>query len=103
MASPTAYRLSRNVLPTRYELILEPDLQGFTFSGDVRIDIAVAEPTDTITWGASDDDVLKEEKTDLALDTLIAGETVVMNLTFITAGWTVAQITTWVPEIIWEV
>ncbi len=54
MASPTAYRLSRNVLPTRYEIALEPDIERFTFAGEARISVTVAEPTDTIMTNAAE-------------------------------------------------
>ena len=54
MTSPTAYRLSRNVLPTRYELALEPDLTSFTFTGELRIDMTVASPTDVIMTNAAE-------------------------------------------------
>jgi len=54
MASPTAYRLPRNVLPTRYEISLEPDIDQFTFAGEARVAVMVSEPTDTIMTNAAE-------------------------------------------------
>jgi hypothetical protein len=61
-----------------------------------------AEGTGTVTWGAGDNDQYKELKVDLDADTLVAGEEVVMDLTFETASWTLAQVSTWIASIIWE-
>lgn len=44
MSAIDRYRLPRNVLPSRYELTLEPDLDAARFSGEVRIDVEVREP-----------------------------------------------------------
>lgn len=61
-----------------------------------------AEGTQTLTWGAGDNDQYKELKVNLDADTLVAGEVVVMNLIFETTSWTLAQVSTWQPSIIWE-
>ena len=61
-----------------------------------------AEGTGTITWGAGDNDQYKELKITLDADTLVAGEEVVLDLTFETVGWTLAVISTWISSIIWE-
>lgn len=61
-----------------------------------------AEGTDTITWSTGDEDVYKELKTTLDADTVVAGEIIVMDLTFETTGWTLAQVSTWIPTVIWE-
>ncbi len=61
-----------------------------------------AEGTDTITWGAADDDEYQEIKTDLNADTVVASEIIVMDLTFETTSWGVADVSTWVASIIWE-
>ncbi|GAA6002057.1 hypothetical protein JCM10207_003055 [Rhodosporidiobolus poonsookiae] len=45
-------RLSRNVLPTHYDLAIRTDLQNCTFSGTVEILIDVAEPSQTLTLHA---------------------------------------------------
>lgn len=61
-----------------------------------------AETVQTITWAAGDNDKYKEIKINLDADTLVAGEEVVMDLTFETLSWTLAQVSTWVASIIWE-
>lgn len=61
-----------------------------------------AETTQTVSWGAGDNDQYKELKVTLDADTLVAGEVVVMDLVFETSSWTLAQVSTWIPSIIWE-
>lgn len=61
-----------------------------------------AEGTGTITWGAGDNDQYKELKINLDADTPVAGEEVVMDLTFETTSWTLAVVSTWIASIIWE-
>lgn len=61
-----------------------------------------AEGTSTVTWGASDNDQYKELKVTLDADTPVAGEVIVMDLVFETSSWTLAQVSTWIPSIIWE-
>ncbi|HKC96282.1 MAG TPA: M1 family metallopeptidase [Nitrospira sp.] len=48
------YRLPRNVLPTRYDLRLEPDLASATFQGRVTIAVTVIQPTNVIVLNALD-------------------------------------------------
>ena len=38
------YRLPRTVVPSRYAVTLEPDLEAFTFDGREAIELEVAEP-----------------------------------------------------------
>ena len=61
-----------------------------------------AEGTSTLTWAAGDNDKYKELKITLDADTMVAGEIVVMDLTFETSSWTLAVVSTWIPSIIWE-
>lgn len=61
-----------------------------------------AEGTSTLTWSTADDDEYKELLITLDADTLVAGEMVVMDLTFETTSWTLAQVSTWYAWIIWE-
>lgn len=56
----------------------------------------------TITWGAGDNDQYKELKVTLDADTLVGGETVVMDLTFEDASMTLAVDSTYQVSIIWE-
>lgn len=61
-----------------------------------------AEGTSTLTWGAGDNDQIKELKITLDADTPVAGEEIIMDLTFETTSWTLAQVSTWTASIIWE-
>jgi puromycin-sensitive aminopeptidase len=70
MSPSDRYRLPRTVAPRRYELVLEPDLQTFTFEGTVRIDVDVHEPTTTVVLNAHDLDVTTAPAgVDLTVDT----------------------------------
>ena len=48
------YRLPRHVIPTRYDLRLEPDLKAATFTGHVSITLSVKQETRTILLNATD-------------------------------------------------
>ncbi|MEW6542679.1 MAG: M1 family metallopeptidase [Nitrospirota bacterium] len=48
------YRLPTTVIPSRYELRLEPDLATCTFSGLATISVTVAEPTSEILLNAAE-------------------------------------------------
>jgi hypothetical protein len=61
-----------------------------------------AEGVGTITWSTGDNDQFKQLKITLDADTLVAGEDVVMDLTFETSSWTLAVVSTWIPSIIFE-
>lgn len=61
-----------------------------------------AETVQTVTWSTGDEYKYKELKVNLDADTLIAGEIAVVDLTFETASWTLAQISLWLASIIWE-
>ena len=54
MPSTDAVTLPQNVMPRRYRLRLQPDLDSFTFSGDQAVDIEILEPTSSITLNAMD-------------------------------------------------
>jgi puromycin-sensitive aminopeptidase len=49
-----SHRLPSTVLPTRYDLRLEPDLAQATFTGEVRIAVTVREPTAEILLNAAE-------------------------------------------------
>ncbi len=49
-----SYRLPTSVTPHAYRLVLTPDLDKATFSGDVEIDVTVRRPTDAITLNAAE-------------------------------------------------
>ncbi|HET9689972.1 MAG TPA: M1 family metallopeptidase [Acidimicrobiales bacterium] len=48
------HRLPRTVVPERYHLELEPDLDAASFRGHVEIDVVVAEPTPTVVCNAAE-------------------------------------------------
>ncbi len=54
LGSSDPYRLPRHVIPTRYDLRLEPDLVAATFSGHVTITLMVTQETPTILLNATD-------------------------------------------------
>lgn len=62
----------------------------------------LAEGTGTITWAAGDNDQYKELKINLDADTPVVSEEIVMDLTFETTSWTLAQVSTWIASVIWE-
>ena len=43
------YRLPRTVVPSRYDLVLEPDLDAWTFAGSVAVAIEVHERVDEVS------------------------------------------------------
>ena len=46
------FRLSKHVMPRRYDLRLELDLERWRYAGTVDIDVAIGAPTDTLTLHA---------------------------------------------------
>jgi puromycin-sensitive aminopeptidase len=50
----TSYRLPQTVVPSRYDLRLEPDLASATYSGEETVTITVREPVDEILLNAVD-------------------------------------------------
>ncbi|HKX75018.1 MAG TPA: M1 family metallopeptidase [Acidimicrobiia bacterium] len=50
--SESIYRLPRSVIPRRYALTLEPDLEGATFSGRETVSVEVTEPVTEIILNA---------------------------------------------------
>jgi len=51
------YRLPRHVVPTRYDLQLEPDLTAARFTGQATISLTVHQPTSDILFNAIDLDI----------------------------------------------
>ena len=51
------YRLPRSVVPHRYQIRLEPDLNGATFAGSETITVEVVEPVDHIVLNAAELDL----------------------------------------------
>jgi puromycin-sensitive aminopeptidase len=51
------YRLPRHVIPSRYVLRLEPDLEAFTFKGTVSITLGTVETVETIVLNCAELDI----------------------------------------------
>jgi puromycin-sensitive aminopeptidase len=56
-----AHRLPRTVVPSRYELRLEPDIDAATFAGEVRITVEVHEPVEEIVLNSIELEVDRAE------------------------------------------
>ena len=54
MTESNAVMLPKDVRPSKYTLTLQPDLEAFTFTGSVAIDIEVLQPTDSIVLNAAE-------------------------------------------------
>ena len=54
MKKSNAVALPNDVRPTRYNLTLAPDLDAFTFAGQVSIDIEILEPTSSVVLNSAD-------------------------------------------------
>ena len=52
MASEADYRLPRTVIPSHYDIVLEPDLEKASFEGSVGIDVSVSTATTEIVLNA---------------------------------------------------
>ncbi len=54
MPEPDRYRLPRTVIPSRYEITIEPDLDAATFRGDERVAVEVTEAVDEVVLNANE-------------------------------------------------
>jgi len=54
-----SYRLPQHVLPSRYDLRLNPDLQAFTFSGHETVTVTVRQATSDVVLNAAEIDILE--------------------------------------------
>lgn len=61
-----------------------------------------AEGVVTPAWSTGHNDKYRETKITLDADTPVAGEVIALDLVFETASWTLAQVSTWQPSIIFE-
>ena len=62
----------------------------------------IAEGVQSPTWAAGEADKYKDILITLDADTVVINEEVVMDLTLETSGWTLVQVLTIIPSIIWE-
>ncbi|MEK9675324.1 MAG: M1 family peptidase, partial [Chloroflexota bacterium] len=53
-ASSNPHRLPSFVVPSHYRISLEPDLEKFTFSGTVEIEVEIGQSTDNIQINSAD-------------------------------------------------
>jgi hypothetical protein len=84
---------------------LGEDFSGLTLNAETTTADLVsgaAGATATVTWGAGDNDQILQAKWTLNADTVVAGEGIVMKLVFETSGWTLAQVLTVIPYIVFE-
>jgi puromycin-sensitive aminopeptidase len=58
-SSVNPYRLPRSVVPSRYTLTLEPDLESASFAGTVDIEVAVNDPVEQIVLNAIELDIAR--------------------------------------------
>ena len=68
-----AYRLPKTVVPERYDLTLTPDLRAFTFAGQERVAVRVAEPVREIQLNALELEIQEASLTNEA-GTRLTGE-----------------------------
>ncbi len=64
MSQTSAYRLPTNVRPTAYRLTLTPDLESFTFTGEVEIDLQVSVPSGRVLLNAAELEISSARVTD---------------------------------------
>ena len=64
MTQSSPYRLPPNVRPTAYRLTLTPDLEDFTFTGHVSIDLQVSESTGRFLLNAAELEITSASVTD---------------------------------------
>ena len=64
MTQSSPYRLPPNVRPTAYRLTLTPDLENFTFTGQVSIDLQVFEDTGRVLLNAAELEITSASITD---------------------------------------
>lgn len=61
--SENPYRLPRTVLPNRYRLRLEPDLESATFSGHETVDVTIEADVDEIVLNAAEIEITSAQVT----------------------------------------
>ena len=64
MTQSSPYRLPPNVRPTAYRLTLTPDLENFTFTGQVSIDLQIFEDTGRVLLNAAELQITAASVTD---------------------------------------
>jgi puromycin-sensitive aminopeptidase len=87
VADERSYRLPRNVLPSHYQLVFEPDFGTMTFTGEVAIDLEVVSSTEEIVVNAKELEILEATVKDarqnqLKGSTTIDSETELATISF---------------------
>ncbi|MFV2000211.1 MAG: M1 family metallopeptidase, partial [Acidimicrobiia bacterium] len=86
MASEADYRLPRTVIPSHYDISIEPDLDAATFAGSVIIDVDIVEPVTEIILNANELDIenvsLRSEAGEVAPTFSLDAETERLALAF---------------------
>ena len=82
--------------------VINPAWASLAVGEDYDTISLTGEGNDTTTWASGDDEELLESIITLDADTIVVDEIVVMQITFVSASWTLAQISTWNFSIIWE-
>ena len=83
-AGSTEHRLPRDVVPRRYELRMEPDLEAATFTGREDVAVEVVRPTDRVVVNVADLEVdeawVEAGGTRIEAETSIEGERLTLAL-----------------------
>jgi hypothetical protein len=61
----------------------------------------VSEDTWDLDWGSGDNDKYKQLLIELNASTYAVNKVVVMDLIFVSSGWTLAQVSCWKPFLVW--
>lgn len=94
-------RITSRCPVTTGDLVVDPSWKSTAAEEDPDTGALNAEGDTTITWSAGDSDVQKETEITLDADTVVAGERVIMRVTFKNAGTTVAADSGHAFEIFW--
>jgi puromycin-sensitive aminopeptidase len=94
------YRLPRSVVPSRYDLVLEPDLEAVTFSGSTEVQVDVHERVEEVVVNALDLEIAGAELrgdhgtigvTDVAFDEELQRATLSLAAPVDPGPWTLAM------------
>lgn len=82
--------------------VINPAWASLAVGEDYDTISLTAEGNTTITWSTGDDEELLESVITLDADTIVADEFIIMQITHVSASWTLAAISTLTFSIIWE-
>jgi len=83
---------------------IDPSWASVAIGEDASVATLQSEGVQSVTWAGGDIDVFKEAKItlDAPPEVVTAKEFIVMRLTFVNSGWTLAAQMACIPSIIWE-